>query len=78
MIVSGTVLGNERETGTGLLDVVVVVVVGTVVRAVRAVGAVGADTAQSTATGHWPKGWDSKTYSLSHTSITFGRTYNAT
>jgi len=58
-IVSGTVLGNEREIETGLLDVAV----GTAVRAVRGAGAVVADTVESIATGHWPRGWDSNIFS---------------
>jgi len=66
VIVSGTVLGSENETGIGLLDVVV----GMAVRAVPAAGAeVAADTVEATetatATGHWPREWDSKRI-LSH------------
>ena len=86
-IVSETVLGSERETGTGLLGAVV----GTAVRVVRAVAAAAAaaavvvvaavvaavvavaDTVESTATGHWPREWDSDI--LSHETLnTLGRT----
>jgi hypothetical protein len=62
-IVNGNALGNEREIGTGLLDVAV----GTAVRAVRGAGAVVADTI---ATGHWPRGWDSNIFSRMRPSIT--------
>jgi hypothetical protein len=65
-IVSETVLGNEREIETGLLDVAV----GTAVRAVRGAGAVVADTVESIATGHWPRGWDSNIFSRMRSSIT--------
>jgi hypothetical protein len=65
-IVSGTVLGNEREIETGLLDVAV----GTAVKAVRGAGAVVADTVLSIATGHWPRGWDSNIFSRMRSSIT--------
>jgi hypothetical protein len=60
-IVSGIVLGSENETGIGLLDVVV----GTAVRAVLAAGAEAVDTveATATATGHWPREWDSNVFS---------------
>jgi len=83
-IVSETVLGSERETGTGLLAAVV----GTAVRVVRAVAAAAAvvvvvvaavvvvavaDTVESTATGHWPREWDCDI--LSHETLnTLGRT----
>ena len=65
-IVSETVLGNEREIETGLLDVAE----GTAVRAVRGAGAVVADTVESIATGHWPRGWDSNIFSRMRSSIT--------
>jgi hypothetical protein len=73
-IVSETVPGSERETGTGLLGAAV----GTAVRVVRAVAVVAvvvvvADTVESTATGHWPREWDSDI--LSHETLnTLGRT----
>jgi len=70
-IVSETVPGSERETGTGLLGAAV----GTAVRVVRAVAVavVVADTVESTATGHWPREWDSDI--LSHETLnTLGRT----
>jgi len=88
-IVSETVLGSERETGTGLLAAVV----GTAVRVVRAVAVAAAaaavvvvvvvvaaavvvavaDTVESTATGHWPREWDCDI--LSHETLnTLGRT----
>jgi hypothetical protein len=64
VIVSGTVLESESETGIGLLDVVV----GTVVRVVLAAGAVeAADTVEATATGHWPREWDSNINTLGQT-----------
>jgi hypothetical protein len=72
VIVSGTVLGSENETGIGLLGVVV----GTAVRAVPAVvavGAVGADTVEATATGHWPREWDSNVFS--HLNTRWDRPY---
>jgi len=57
--VNGIVLESEKETGIGLLGVVV----RTAARAVRAVAAVVVavvvDTVQPTATGHWPREWDS-------------------
>lgn len=57
--VNGIVLESEKETGIGLPGVVV----RTAARAVQAVVAAAAvvvvDTAQPTATGHWPREWDS-------------------
>jgi hypothetical protein len=62
-IVSGIVLGSENETGIGLLDVVV----DTAVKAVLAAGAeaeaVDTVEATATATGHWPREWDSNVFS---------------
>jgi len=58
---NGIVLESEKETGIGLLGVVV----RTAARAVQAVAAavvvvvVVVDTAHPTATGHWPREWDS-------------------
>ena len=65
VIVSGTVLGSENETGIGLLGVVV----GTAVRAVLAAGPEAVDTVEATATGHWPREWDSNVFSPMEPSI---------
>jgi hypothetical protein len=70
VIVKGTVLesGSGNETGIGLLDVVVDM-------AVRAVPAVEADTVEATATGRWPREWDSNVFAHMGPSITLGQTY---
>ncbi len=74
VIVKGTVRGSGNETGIGLLGVVV----GMAVRAVRVVGgAEAADTVEATATGHWPRDWDSNVFAHAHmgSSITLGQTF---
>ena len=71
VIVKGTVLGsgsgNENETGIGLLDEVVDM-------AVRVVPAAEADTVEATATGRWPREWDSNVFAQMGPSITLGQT----
>jgi len=70
-LVSGTVPVSEKGTGTGHLGV------GTAVRAVRVVvvvvvvaaAAAAADTSEATATGHWPREWDSNVFSRIRPSI---------
>ena len=66
-IVSGIVLGSENETGIGLLDVVVDTAVKAVLAAVAGAGAwaeaVDTVEATATATGHWPREWDSNVFS---------------
>lgn len=57
--VSGTVLESENETGIGLLDVAVGTAVRAVLEAGAGVEAEVADTVEATATGHWPREWDS-------------------
>jgi len=59
---SGIVLESEKETGIGLLGVVVRTAARAVQAAVAAVVVVVVvvvDTAHPTATGHWPREWDS-------------------
>jgi hypothetical protein len=74
VIVKRTVLGSGNETGIGLLDVVVDM-------AVRVVPAAEADTVEATvtvtatATGHWPREWDSNVFAHMGPSITLGQTY---
>ena len=72
VIVKGTVLGRRNETGIGLLDVVVDM-------AVRVVPAAEADTVEvtvtATATGRWPREWDSNVFAHMGPSITLGQTY---
>ncbi len=65
--VNGTALESEKGTGIGLPGVVV----RTAARVVRAAVAVVADTVQPTATGHWPREWDSDIFLSSQR----GRTY---
>jgi hypothetical protein len=71
------VLESATETGTGLLGVVV----RTAARVVRAAAAVVVevevvDTVQPTATGHWPREWDSDIFfSRNETLNNVGRTY---
>ena len=69
-IVNGTALESEKGTGIGLPGVVV----RTAARVVRAavavaVAAVVADTVQSTATGHWPREWDSDIFLSSQNNV---------
>jgi len=66
-IVNGTVLESENETGIGLPGVVV----RTAARVVRAAAAaaVVADTVESTATGHWPREWDSDIFLSSQNNV---------
>jgi hypothetical protein len=70
VIVKGTVLGSGNETGIGLLDVAVDT-------AVRVVPAAEADIAEATATatGRWPREWDSNVFAHTGPSITLGQTY---
>jgi hypothetical protein len=68
VIVKGTVLESGNETGIGLLDVVVDM-------AVRVVPAAEADTVEATATGRWPREWDSNVFTHMGPSITLGQTY---
>jgi len=56
--VNGIVLESEKETGIGLLGVVVRTA-ARVVRAAAVVVAAVVDTVEPTATGHWPREWDS-------------------
>jgi hypothetical protein len=69
-IVKGTVLGSGNETGIGLLDVVV----DMAVRVVPAAEA-EADTVEATATGRWPREWDSNVFAHMGPSITLGQTF---
>jgi hypothetical protein len=72
VIAKGTVLGRGNETGIGLLDVVV----DMAVRVVPAAVAVAeADTVEATATGRWPRGWDSNVFARIGPSITLVQTY---
>jgi hypothetical protein len=71
VIVKGTILGSGNETGIGLLDVVV----DMAVRVVPAVEAAEADTVEATATGRWPREWDSNVFAHIGSSITLGQTY---
>jgi hypothetical protein len=71
VIVKGTVLGSGNEIGIGLLDVVV----DMAVRVVLAAEGAEADTVQATATGRWPREWDSNVFAHMGPSITLGQTY---
>jgi hypothetical protein len=70
-IVNGTVLESEKKIGIGLPGVVV----RTAARVVRAAAAaavvavVVADTVESTATGHWPREWDSDIFLSSQNNV---------
>jgi len=55
VIVKGSALGSGNETGIGLLGVVVDM-------AVRVVPAAEADIVEATATGRWPREWDSNIF----------------
>jgi hypothetical protein len=70
-IVKGTVLGSGNETGIGLLDVVV----DTAVRVVPPPPPAEADTVEATATGRWPREWDSNVFAHMGPSITLGQTF---
>jgi hypothetical protein len=71
VIVKGTTLGSGNETGIGLLDVVV----DMAVRVVPAGEAAEADTVKATATGRWPREWDSNVFAHTGPSITLGQAY---
>jgi len=70
VIVKGTVLESGNETGIGLLDVVV----DMAVRVVPAPEGAEADTVEATATGRWPREWDSNVLAHMGSSITLGQT----
>jgi hypothetical protein len=74
VIVKGTALGSGNETGIGLLDVVVDMAVRVALAAeVDMVEATVTVIATATATGRWPREWDSDVFAHIGPSITLGQ-----